>query len=110
MEKAEKIYNDVIASHPKHMPAHLQLIQNIETSELKTQLPLTFASATLKKIFEGDDSNVDKLREERERQQNALQRIIKLADIVIKETDSDTLLSYYGIKNDIRSDAAKIKT
>lgn len=93
------------------MPAHLQLIQNIETSELKTQLPLTFSAAQQKKVCcDGDDSNVDKQREDRQRQQNALERIIKLADIVIKETDADALLSYYGIKNDIRSDAAKIKT
>lgn len=93
------------------MPAHLQLIQNIETSELKTQLPLTFSAAQLKKVCcDGDDSNVEKQREDRQRQQNALERIIKLADIVIKEIDADALLSYYGIKNDIRSDAAKIKT
>lgn len=110
LEKAEKIYNEVIAAHPKHLPAHLQMIQNIESSELKSQLPFAFLAAQQNSNNEGDNANVDKPKEDQQKQHSALERIIKLADIVIKETDADALLSYYGIKNDTRPDAAKIKT
>ncbi|EDW59973.2 tripeptidyl-peptidase 2 [Drosophila virilis] len=110
LEKAEKIYNDVIAAHPKHLPAHLQMIQNIESSELKSQLPFAFLAAQQNSNKEGDNANVDKPKEDQQKQRSALERIVKLADIVIKETDADALLSYYGIKNDTRPDAAKIKT
>ncbi|EDW08466.2 tripeptidyl-peptidase 2 [Drosophila mojavensis] len=110
LEKAEKIYNDVIAAHPKHLPAHLQLIQNIESSELKSLLPFAFVAAQQNRSKEGDNANADKPKEDLQKQRSALERIVKLADIVINETDADALLSYYGIKNDTRSDAAKIKT
>ncbi|XP_064541466.1 tripeptidyl-peptidase 2 [Drosophila montana] len=110
LEKAEKIYNEVIAAHPKHLPAHLQMIQNIESSELKSQLPFAFLAALQNSCKEGDNANVDKPKEDQQKQHSALERIVKLADIVIKETDADALLSYYGIKNDTRPDAAKIKT
>ncbi|KAH8299436.1 hypothetical protein KR044_001463 [Drosophila immigrans] len=105
LEKAEKIYQDVVAAHPKHMPAHLQLIQNIESSELKSQLPLTFATTINKKCAEGDDAGVDK-----QKLRAALERIVQLADLVIGQTDEDALLSFYGLKNDTRPDASKIKT
>lgn len=39
-----------------------------------------------------------------------LRRIIDLADVVIKDTNTDALLAYYGLKADNRADAAKIKT
>ncbi|KAM8713905.1 hypothetical protein ACLKA7_014119 [Drosophila subpalustris] len=111
LEKAEKIYNEVVAAHPKHLPAHLQFIQNIESTELKTQLPLAFVAAHQKRSSEGDDGSVDKQRDDNsQKQRSALERIVKLADIVIKETDADALLSYYGLKNDTRPDATKIKT
>ncbi|XP_017836992.1 tripeptidyl-peptidase 2 [Drosophila busckii] len=107
LEQAEKIYNDVIAAHPKHFPAHLQLIQNIESTELKAQLPFAFVAAQQKKSGESD---ADKQKEELQKQRNALSRVMKLADNIICEVDKDALLSFYGLKNDTRSDAAKIKT
>ncbi|KAH8371854.1 hypothetical protein KR093_009109 [Drosophila rubida] len=106
MEKAEKIYQDVIAAHPKHLPAHLQLIQNIESTELKSQLPLSFVAAIAKKCSEGDDASSGDLQKQRA----ALERVVKLADLVIDQTDVDALLSFYGLKNDARPDASKIKT
>lgn len=96
----------MVAAHPKHLPAHLQFIQNIESTELKTQLPLAFVAAQQRRSSEGDDGSVDNIQKQR----SALERVVKLADIVIKETDADSLLSYYGIKNDTRPDATKIKT
>lgn len=41
---------------------------------------------------------------------NVLKKIISLADAVIKDTDKDALLAFYGIKCDTRPDAAKIKS
>ncbi|XP_059224472.1 tripeptidyl-peptidase 2 [Stomoxys calcitrans] len=153
LEKAEKIYEDIIAGHPKHLAAHLLLIQNIESSsELKAQYPFTFAkslNATNSKhqhtqhspssdghnaVASGssaaaggpEDSTSsssgsstttttttateDKQKEDNQKLRNALERIVLLADNVIRDTDKDALLAYYGIKCDTRPDAAKIKT
>ncbi|KAH8353988.1 hypothetical protein KR067_007682 [Drosophila pandora] len=109
LEMAEKIYGEVIAAHPKHLQAHLLLIQNIESSQLKAQLPLTFANAQ-NSITQDAGEGAEKQKEDQKKVYNALERIIKLADKVIDETDSDGLLAYYGLKNDTRPDAAKIKT
>lgn len=106
---AEKIYGEVVAAHPKHLQAHLLLIQNIESSQLKAQLPLTFANAQ-NSITQDAGEGAEKQKEDQKKVYNALERIIKLADKVIDETDSDGLLAYYGLKNDTRPDAAKIKT
>ncbi|XP_005174861.1 tripeptidyl-peptidase 2 [Musca domestica] len=143
LEKAEKIYEDIIAGHPKHLAAHLLLIQNIESSsELKAQYPFTFAkslnapnssnatgsattttsttaqeessSAALSGSASGStgsgSSAEDKQKEDNQKLRNALERIVLLADNVIRDTDKDALLAYYGIKCDTRPDAAKIKT
>lgn len=142
LEKAEKIYEDIIAAHPKHLAAHLLLIQNIESStELKAQYPFTFAkslkannitaavaaaAATGTQTIEdlssssstssaaggggsGSDAE-DKQKENKPKLRNALERIVLLADNVIRDTDKDALLAYYGIKCDTRPDASKIKT
>lgn len=142
LEKAEKIYEDIIAGHPKHLAAHLLLIQNIESSsELKAQYPFTFAkslnapnssnatgSATTTSTTAQEESSSaalsgsasgstgsgssaeDKQKEDNQKLRNALERIVLLADNVIRDTDKDALLAYYGIKCDTRPDAAKIKT
>lgn len=164
LEKAEKIYEDIIAGHPKHLAAHLLLIQNIESSatELKaSQYPFTFAkslnangkqhgsttagttaaTATTSGMGTGTEataattaaattedssstsssdgaggtagsgsSSEDNQKEDNQKLRNALERIVLLADNVIRDTDKDALLAYYGIKCDTRPDAAKIKT
>lgn len=99
----------MIGAHPKHLQAHLLLIQNIETTQLKSQLPLTFANAQKLSLEEAGEGS-DKQKEDQKKIRNALERIVKLADKVIQETDAEALLSYYGLKNDTRADAAKIKT
>lgn len=143
LEKAEKIYEEIIAAHPKHLAAHLLLIQNIESSsELKAQYPFTFAkslkannittaaaaasedlsSSSSTSTSSGgaggaagggsgsDTAGEDKQKENKQKLRNALERIVLLADNVIRDTDKDALLAYYGIKCDTRPDAAKIKT
>ncbi|KAH8402249.1 hypothetical protein KR009_010707 [Drosophila setifemur] len=109
LEMAEKIYSEVVNAHPKHLQANLLLIQNIESSQLKSQLPLAFANAQKaapQEVAEGGE----KPKEDQKKVRSALERIVKLADMVIKDTDAEALLSYYGLKNDTRADAAKIKT
>ncbi|KAM7345588.1 tripeptidyl-peptidase II [Cochliomyia hominivorax] len=148
LEKAEKIYEEIIGAHPKHLAAHLLLIQNIESSsELKAQYPFTFAKSLKANIITtaatsedlsssssttttttsstgGSDGGAggaggssasggdaeDKQKENKQKLRNALERIVLLADNVIRDTDKDALLAYYGIKCDTRPDAAKIKT
>lgn len=73
------------------------MIQKLELAEAKNSLPLTYKS-TLDKTNNWDTNKA------------TLQRIIDLTDIVIKDTNADALLAYYGLKTDNRPDAAKIKT
>lgn len=150
MEKGEKLYEEIIAEHPKHVHAHLLFIQNIENTEsIKAIYPLTFAKSLkdvqqsgegeeskksldeeLEKSDEKDDVVVTSIddekspavedRKEKDKKKaaasklsnlpNLLTKIIHLADRVIKDTDKDALLAFYGMKCDTRPDAAKIKT
>ena len=105
LEKAEEIYNTVIAAHPKHLTAHLMYIQNIESNQLKPQFPFTFA-----KYIAAKDTTTAETKPDVASITTTLESIAEKAGIVIKETDKDALLAYYGLKNDTRSDAAKIKT
>lgn len=106
MEKAEKIYDEVIAAHPKHLAAHLLLVQNIENTDLKVQFPFSFA----KSLSPSENSDESKLKEDNQKIRKSLERIVQLCDQVIKDTDKDALLAYYGLKNDTRPDASKIKS
>lgn len=94
---AEEIYANIIKDFPTYLNAHISLIQKLELAETKNALPFTF-KATLDKATNLDTNKL------------TLQRIVVLADVVINETNAETLLSYYGLKTDSRSDAAKIKT
>lgn len=104
LDKAQKIFEEVISAHPTHFPAYSMLIQNLESSEfLKTQLP-PVGFVKYIKSKEGDEKpDVKKITE-------TLEKIVTLANTVIKEVDKDALLVYYGIKTDTRPDAAKIKS
>lgn len=79
------------------MNAHIALMQKLEVAEAKNSLPLTF-KASLNGANDLDTTL------------STLKRIVGLADVVINGTNIDTLLAYYGLKTDSRSDAAKIKT
>ncbi|GAB0096149.1 Tripeptidyl-peptidase 2 [Sergentomyia squamirostris] len=94
---AEEIYQELIVSNPTFLAVHVSLIQNLEANtEPKTLMPHAYKAA-LEKI------------EDKKQLKGILNRIIDLADLVIRETDIEGLLSYYGIKSDTRPDAAKIK-
>lgn len=73
------------------------MIQKLELAEAKNSLPLTF-KATIDGTSDLDESL------------STLKRIVGLTDTVIKGTNVDSLLAYYGLKADNRPDAAKIKT
>lgn len=94
---AEELYSSIIKDFPTYLTAHISLIQKLELAETKNSLPFTYA-LTLKKANDLDTTRV------------TLGRIIDLANVVIKETNVESLLAYYGLKTDSRSDAAKIKT
>lgn len=97
-EDAESLYKEVLSGNPNFVAVHLALIQNIENgSDMKTQLPNAF----LKQIKDVS-TNLDELK-------TKLSKIVKLSNQVIEGINQETLLSYYGIKADNRTDAAKIK-
>jgi tripeptidyl-peptidase II len=97
---AENLYEEVLSTNPGYVGAHLALIQSIESStnnDLKNQLPNAFS----KQIRDGA-IDIESLKEK-------LNRIVKLADLVIEGIDAEALLAHYGMKNDNRPDASKIK-
>lgn len=101
-ENAEEVYNELLSNNPNHLQAHLALIQNLDTNEIKTQLPFAF-SRSVQTQFDEDKEKVLQLR-------LTLEKIADLSQKIITETDKDALLVYFGVKLDNRSDAVKIKT
>lgn len=101
-ENAEEVYKEILQSHPTHLQAHLSFIQHLDPMDTKTMFPFAF-----KKSIELNHTSEKKERTTTTREN--LQKVIELASIIIKETDKDALLAYYGLKSDSRSDANKIK-
>ena len=98
-EEAENLYKEVLAANPGFVGTHLSMIQSIETptgGDLKNQLPYAF----MKQIRDATDVEEIKVK---------LNRVVKLATLVIEGINQDVLLAYYGLKSDNRPDAAKIK-
>lgn len=93
---AEEIYAKIVNDFPAYLTIHISMIQKLEVAEAKNSLPFTFKSSLDK------SNNLDTTLV-------TLQRIVSLADIVIKGTNAETLLAYFGLKADNRPDAAKIK-
>lgn len=96
MADAEEIYTKIVNDFPAYLTVHISMIQKLEVTEAKNSLPFTFKSSLDK------TNNLDTILA-------TLQRIVSLADIVIKGTNAETLLAYFGLKADNRPDAAKIK-
>lgn len=97
MPNAEKVYASIVEQSPNFLGAHIALIQKLELAESKNSLPMTF-KANIDGTSDLDESLA------------TLKRIVGLCDAVIKGTNVDSLLAYYGLKADNRPDAAKIKT
>lgn len=97
LDKAQEVYAEVIAEFPDYLPAHLAMIQKWDSIDLKNQFPFTFRKSLA-------DKSLDK-----ENLIQTLENIVKLANLVIDKTDTNVLLAHYGLKSDVRADAAKIK-
>lgn len=85
----------------------MNFIQNLEsTVAIKSLYPLSFENLIrLQSTATEPSKKVDV-----EKLSAVLKRSVEITDIVIKETDKDALLAFYGMKTDTRSDASKIKT
>lgn len=97
LSDAEELYSSIIKDFPTYLQAHISLIQKLDLVEPKNSLPLDYKLSLAK----ANDLDATKTK---------LNRILELANIVIKETNVEALLAYYGLKTDNRVDAAKIKT
>ncbi|XP_055535925.1 tripeptidyl-peptidase 2 [Wyeomyia smithii] len=100
-ENAEIVYKAVLKDNPNYPAAHLALIENLDSSDLKTNLPLAFAASLDKGESGAAAAALLKVK---------LLKIIELADLLLKDVDHNALLAYYGMKTDNRQNAAKIKT
>ncbi|XP_055627054.1 tripeptidyl-peptidase 2 isoform X2 [Toxorhynchites rutilus septentrionalis] len=99
-ENAETVYKTVLKDNPTFLAAHLALIDNLDNGDLKSNLPLSFASGLEKGEAGASAAAVSKVR---------LLRIVELADLVHKDIDQNALLAFYGLKTDNRPNAIKIK-
>uniref|UniRef100_A0A182IWH8 Tripeptidyl-peptidase 2 n=1 Tax=Anopheles atroparvus TaxID=41427 RepID=A0A182IWH8_ANOAO len=97
-ENAENLYRAVLKDHPTHSAAHLAMVDNIDSGEMKMNLPHAFTAAC-----DPNDSGAVALLKVK------LLRIVELTNLVLKEIDQNVLLAYYGLKVDNRPNASKIK-
>lgn len=87
----EKLYEELCTEYPDHLPIHVSFLQSIISSEAKRQLPLF-------------DEN-----ELKNQNRNEPEKIINICNKVLNNINMESLLAYYAIKNDCRSDSTKIK-
>lgn len=87
-EHVNSLYGELKGLFPDHLPVHTAMLTSLDSTEARRHVP-------------HDDLS-----------ENAItfaNQIIGVADSVITNIDQDKLLAYYGLKNDQRPDAAKIK-
>nr|XP_012225494.1 PREDICTED: tripeptidyl-peptidase 2 [Linepithema humile] len=87
-EHANQLYAELKGVFSDHLPVHTAMLTSLDSPEARRHVP-------------HDDLS-----------ENAVafaNQIITVADSVITNIDQDKLLAYYGLKNDQRPDAAKIK-
>lgn len=99
MADAEEIYNKIVKDYPNFLAAHITFIQKLDVVESKNSLPISF-NESIQAMQPADLKTLE----------TTLKRVVSLANIVIAGTNVDSLLAYYGLKSDSRTDAAKIKT
>lgn len=88
-EHATALYNELRTSYPEHLPVHTAMLTSLDSPEARRLLPhddLTESAITF------------------------ADQIVDVADKVISSIDQEKLLAFYGMKNDQRPDAIKIKT
>ncbi|XP_070157555.1 tripeptidyl-peptidase 2-like isoform X1 [Polyergus mexicanus] len=87
-EHANSLYGELKGIFSDHLPVHTAMLTSLDSPEARRHVP-------------HDDLS-----------ENAIalaNQIVTVADSVITNIDQDKLLAYYGLKNDQRPDAAKIK-
>jgi tripeptidyl-peptidase-2 len=87
-EHTQELYNDLRSNFPNHLPVQTAMLTSLDSSDAPRHVPHDDLS----------DATV-----------NFSNQIITIADEIIKSVDQEKLLAYYGLKNDQRPDATKIK-
>lgn len=97
----------MLTDFPKHLSVHMNFIQHLEsTVTIKAAYPFSFENFICSQsTVEAECRTVDL-----EKYAIVLKRTIDITDIVINETDKQSILAFYGIKLDSRPDANKLKT
>ncbi|XP_078038479.1 tripeptidyl-peptidase 2-like [Augochlora pura] len=88
-EYANLLYGELKNLFSDHLPVHTAMLTSLDSPEARRHVP-------------HDDLSESAV--------SLANQIISVADAVITNIDQDKLLAYYGLKNDPRADAAKIKT
>ncbi|CAK1602567.1 unnamed protein product [Parnassius mnemosyne] len=88
-DKLEQLYEELLEKYPEYLGAHVAYLNSVDPPTDPKKLP----HAT-------EDPDVTTAW---------CEQLITIADKVIKQIDQDKLLAYLGMKNDLRSDANKIK-
>ncbi|XP_077291266.1 tripeptidyl-peptidase II [Arctopsyche grandis] len=89
-ETAQKLYDELLKEYPDHMGTHTAFMQSLDSTTDLRKLPSPNQTVEVSKA--------------------TCEKIISIADKVIEGIDQEKMLSYYGMKIDSRTDAAKIKT
>ncbi|XP_050669652.1 tripeptidyl-peptidase 2 [Leptidea sinapis] len=89
-DKLEQLYEQVTERFPNHLGAHVAYLHALDP-------PSPHDHAKLPTLEEPDVTSA------------WCEQLVSISDKVIKNIDQEKLLAYLGIKNDTRSDAAKIK-
>ncbi|XP_076661783.1 tripeptidyl-peptidase 2-like [Halictus rubicundus] len=87
-EYANLLYGELKTLFSDHLPVHIAMLTSLDSPEARRHVP-------------HDDLSESSV--------SLANQIITVADSVITNIDQDKLLAYYGLKNDQRADAAKIK-
>ncbi|KAG7205321.1 hypothetical protein KM043_007323 [Ampulex compressa] len=87
-EYANLLYGELKNIFSYHLPVHTAMLTSLDSTEARHHVP-------------HDDLSENAI--------SLANQIITVADAVITNIDQDKLLAYFGLKNDQRDDAAKIK-
>ncbi|XP_015431328.1 PREDICTED: tripeptidyl-peptidase 2 [Dufourea novaeangliae] len=88
-EYANLLYGELKNICSDHLPVHTAMLTSLDSPEARHHVPHDCISESAVSLAN---------------------QIISVADAVITNIDQDKLLAYYGLKNNQRADAAKIKT
>ncbi|XP_011256902.1 tripeptidyl-peptidase 2 isoform X2 [Camponotus floridanus] len=87
-EHANSLYGELKGIFSDHLPVHTAMLTSLDSPEARRHVPHNDLSDNCIALAN---------------------QIVTVADSVITNIDQDKLLAYYGLKNDQRPDAAKIK-